>query len=89
LSDVRFGMLDERNGDKGTSAEAGPLGTPNDVVFFNGVNMMPVQPQMKWYDVWSTEPTYNVMSAGWSWAFDTPFTWFKQNAGLAAAAVHA
>jgi hypothetical protein len=20
------------------------------------------------------------MSAGWSWAFDTPFTWFKQNA---------
>jgi arylsulfatase len=20
------------------------------------------------------------MSAGWSWAFDTPFSWFKQNA---------
>ncbi|TNF51838.1 MAG: arylsulfatase, partial [Gammaproteobacteria bacterium] len=27
-----------------------------------------------------TEETYNHMSAGWSWAFDTPFTWFKQNA---------
>ncbi|PYJ92407.1 MAG: arylsulfatase, partial [Verrucomicrobia bacterium] len=50
------------------------------VAFFNGVNMMPVAVQMKWYDVWGTEQTYNHMSAGWSWAFDTPFTWFKQNA---------
>ena len=68
------------NGDNGTSAEGGPLGTPNEVAFFNGVNMMPVDVQMKWYDVWGTEQTYNHMSAGWSWAFDTPFDWFKQNA---------
>ena len=68
------------NGDNGTSAEGGPLGTPNEVAFFNGINMMPVKDQMKWYDVWGTEETYNHMSAGWSWAFDTPFTWFKQNA---------
>jgi arylsulfatase A-like enzyme len=68
------------NGDNGTSAEGGPLGTPNEVAFFNGINMMPVDIQMKWYDVWGTEQTYNHMSAGWSWAFDTPFTWFKQNA---------
>jgi arylsulfatase A-like enzyme len=68
------------NGDNGTSAEGGPLGTPNEVAFFNGINMMPVSEQMKWYDVWGTEQTYNHMSAGWSWAFDTPFTWFKQNA---------
>jgi hypothetical protein len=68
------------NGDNGTSAEGGPVGTPNEVAFFNGVNMMPVAEQMKWYDVWGTEQTYNHMSAGWSWAFDTPFTWFKQNA---------
>lgn len=68
------------NGDNGTSAEGGPLGTPNEVAFFNGINMMPVETQMKWYDVWGTEQTYNHMSAGWSWAFDTPFTWFKQNA---------
>ena len=66
------------NGDNGTSAEGGPLGTPNEVAFFNGVNMMPVEMQMKWYDVWGTEQTYNHMSAGWSWAFDTPFSWFKQ-----------
>ncbi len=68
------------NGDNGTSAEGGPLGTPNEVAFFNGINMMPAETQMKWYDVWGTEQTYNHMSAGWSWAFDTPFTWFKQNA---------
>jgi len=68
------------NGDNGTSAEGGPLGTPNEVAFFNGVNEMPVETQMKWYDVWGTEETYNHMSAGWSWAFDTPFDWFKQNA---------
>ena len=68
------------NGDNGTSAEGGPLGTPNEVAWFNGVNEMPVEVQMKWYEVWGTEQTYNHMSAGWSWAFDTPFTWFKQNA---------
>jgi arylsulfatase A-like enzyme len=68
------------NGDNGTSAEGGPLGTPNEVAFFNGVQV-PVEVQLeKYYDVWGTEETYNHMSAGWSWAFDTPFTWFKQNA---------
>jgi len=80
-----MGKLDDTliiyiNGDNGTSAEGGPLGTPNEVAFFNGVNMIPAAEQMKWYDVWGTEQTYNHMSAGWSWAFDTPFTWFKQNA---------
>jgi len=65
-------------GDNGTSAEGGPLGTPNEVAFFNGINEMPVDVQMKWYDAWGTDQTYNHMSAGWSWAFDTPFTWFKQ-----------
>ena len=68
------------NGDNGTSAEGGPLGTPNEVAFFNGLNKIPAAEQLKWYDVWGTEQTYNHMSAGWSWAFDTPFTWFKQNA---------
>jgi arylsulfatase len=67
------------NGDNGTSAEGGPLGTPNEVAFFNGVQV-PVDVQMKFYDVWGTDLTYNHMSAGWSWAFDTPFDWFKQNA---------
>ena len=34
------------NGDNGTSAEGGPLGTPNEVAFFNGV-AVPVEVQMK------------------------------------------
>ncbi|MDZ4780861.1 MAG: arylsulfatase, partial [Planctomycetia bacterium] len=68
------------NGDNGTSAEGGPLGTPNEVAFFNGVSV-PVEVQLaKYYEDWGTEKTYNHMSAGWSWAFDTPFSWFKQNA---------
>ncbi len=71
------------NGDNGTSAEGGPMGTPNEVAFFNGLNKLPVDVQMKFYDVWGTEQTYNHMSAGWSWAFDTPFSWFKQNASAA------
>jgi arylsulfatase A-like enzyme len=68
------------NGDNGTSAEGGPLGTPNEVAFFNGLNEIPAEVQLKFYDVWGTDRTYNHMSAGWSWAFDTPFDWFKQNA---------
>jgi arylsulfatase len=80
----KLGRLDNTliiyiNGDNGTSAEGGPMGTPNEVAFFNGVQV-PVDVQMKFYDVWGTEMTYNHMSAGWSWAFDTPFSWFKQNA---------
>jgi len=67
------------NGDNGTSAEGGPLGTCNEVAFFNGV-AVPVDVQLKWYDEWGTDQTYNHMSAGWSWMFDTPFSWFKQNA---------
>jgi arylsulfatase A-like enzyme len=68
-----------QNGDNGTSAEGGPEGTFSEVAFFNGVKP-PVDVQMKFYDAWGTEFAYNHMSAGWSWAFDTPFDWFKQNA---------
>lgn len=68
------------NGDNGTSAEGGPHGTPNEVAFFNGVDV-PIDVQLeKYYDEWGTEATYNHMSAGWSWCFDSPFNWFKQNA---------
>ena len=68
-----------QNGDNGTSAEGGPEGTYSEVAFFNGFRP-PVDVQMKFYDAWGTEFAYNHMSAGWSWAFDTPFDWFKQNA---------
>jgi arylsulfatase len=68
-----------QNGDNGTSAEGAPRGTFSEVAFFNGVQPS-IDVNMKFYDVWGTEETYNHMSAGWAWAFDTPFDWFKQNA---------
>jgi len=65
------------SGDNGSSAEGTPLGTPSEVMAFNGVEV-PVAEQMKWYDVWGTNQTYNHMAVAWTWAFDTPFKWTKQ-----------
>jgi arylsulfatase len=66
------------SGDNGSSAEGSPIGTPNEVASFNGVQV-PVEDQLKFfYDVWGTDRTYNHMAVGWTWAFDTPFSWTKQ-----------
>jgi arylsulfatase A-like enzyme len=66
------------NGDNGTSAEGQPNGTPNEVAMFNQANPS-VEEQLKYfYHVWGTDRTYNHMSIGWAWAFDTPFSWTKQ-----------
>jgi arylsulfatase len=65
------------SGDNGSSAEGQLLGTPNEVAMFNGVEV-PVDVQMKFYDVWGTDRTYNHMACAWTWAFDTPFSWTKQ-----------
>src|SRR5215468_10255258 len=65
------------SGDNGSSAEGTPLGTPSEVMAFNGVQL-PVADQMKFYDVWGSDQTYAHMAVGWTWAFDTPFKWTKQ-----------
>jgi arylsulfatase A-like enzyme len=66
------------SGDNGSSAEGQLIGTPNEVAMFNGVQV-PVADQLKYfYDVWGTDRTYNHMAVGWTWAFDTPFSWTKQ-----------
>jgi len=65
------------SGDNGSSAEGSPNGTPSEVLQFNGIEL-PVAEQMKWYDVWGSDLTYNHMAVGWTWAFDTPFKWTKQ-----------
>ena len=66
------------NGDNGTSAEGQLIGTPNEVAMFNGVQV-PVEDQLKYfYDVWGTDQTYCHMAVGWTWAFDTPYSWTKQ-----------
>lgn len=65
------------SGDNGASAEGSLNGTPSEMLQFNGIELS-VAEQMKWYDVWGTEQTYNHMAVPWAWAFDTPFKWTKQ-----------
>ena len=66
------------SGDNGSSAEGTLVGTPNEVASLNGVQI-PVEDQLKYfYDVWGSDQTYNHMAVGWTWAFDTPFSWTKQ-----------
>ncbi|MCE9548241.1 MAG: arylsulfatase [Planctomycetia bacterium] len=77
-----MGKLDDTliiyiSGDNGGSAEGTLVGTPNEVAMFNGIDV-PVEAQLKFYDVWGTDQTYNHMAIGWTWAFDTPFSWTKQ-----------
>jgi hypothetical protein len=33
---------------------------------------------MKFYDAWGSDHTYPHIAVGWTWAFDTPFSWTKQ-----------
>ena len=78
----RLGQLDNTliiyiSGDNGSSAEGSVNGTPNEVMYFNGV-ALDAQQQMPWYDVWGTDQTYNHMAVGWTWAFGTPYRWTKQ-----------
>ncbi len=54
-----------------------PTELPSEVLQFNGIEL-PVAEQMKWYDVWGSDQTYNHMAVAWTWAFDTPFKWTKQ-----------
>ncbi len=63
--------------DNGASAEGTPNGTPSEVMTFNGVDL-PVAAQMKFYDAWGSQYTYNHMAVPWAWAFDTPYKWTKQ-----------
>ena len=65
------------SGDNGASAEGSPNGTPSEVLQFNGVEL-PVAAQMKFYDAWGSQYTYNHMAVPWAWAFDTPYKWTKQ-----------
>jgi arylsulfatase len=65
------------SGDNGASAEGSPNGTPNEVLQFNGIEL-PVAEQMKFYDAWGTQQTYNHFAVPWAWAFDTPYKWTKQ-----------
>lgn len=78
----KIGKLDNTliiyiSGDNGSSAEGSPNGTPSEILQFNGIEL-PVAQQMKWYDAWGSDQTYNHMAVAWTWTFDTPFKWTKQ-----------
>jgi arylsulfatase A-like enzyme len=66
------------DGDNGTSPEGTLLGTPNQYTSYNGFLAVPVEEQLKFYDVWGSSKTYPHMAVPWAWAFDTPFKWTKQ-----------
>jgi arylsulfatase A-like enzyme len=66
------------SGDNGTSAEGTTVGTPNQMIAYNGILDLPIAEQMKAYDAWGSPATYPHMAVAWSWAFDTPFKWTKQ-----------
>jgi arylsulfatase len=65
------------SGDNGNSAEGTMTGTPNEVATFNGAEV-PVLDQLRFYEAWGSDQTYPHMAIGWTWAFDTPFSWTKQ-----------
>src|SRR5438309_2254101 len=65
------------SGDNGTSAEGSTVGTTFDLAPIQGIDM-PVDSQLKFYDVLGSDLTTPHMSVAWSWAFDTPFKWTKQ-----------
>jgi arylsulfatase A-like enzyme len=65
------------SGDNGTSAEGTAIGTTFDLAAIQSIDM-PVDAQLKFYDVLGSDVTTPHMSVAWSWAFDTPFKWTKQ-----------
>jgi arylsulfatase A-like enzyme len=69
------------SGDNGTSAEGSTIGTTFDLAAIQGIDM-PVDAQLKFYNVLGSDLTTPHMSVAWSWAFDTPFKWTKQIASF-------
>jgi arylsulfatase len=66
------------SGDNGASSEGGLLGTPNEMTYFNAIEV-PVKDQLeRFYNVWGSDKTYPHYACGWAWALSTPFKWIKQ-----------
>jgi arylsulfatase A-like enzyme len=69
------------SGDNGTSAEGSTIGTTFDLAAIQAIDV-PVDVQLKFYNVLGSDLTTPHMSVAWSWAFDTPFKWTKQVASF-------
>lgn len=63
--------------DNGASAEGGPHGTPNEMMFFNGAPET-LEENLAFIDRWGSQDTFNHYSWGWTWAGDTPFRRWKR-----------
>ncbi len=66
--------------DNGGSGEGGPDGTFNEWRFFNGLPT-PTELSLEHIDELGSPSSYNHIPTGWSWAFDTPFPYWKRWAG--------
>ena len=66
--------------DNGASAEGGPNGSWNEWRFFNGVPDT-IEENLPHLDELGSPKTYNHYPAGWAWAFDTPFPYWKRWSG--------
>jgi arylsulfatase A-like enzyme len=64
-------------GDNGTSSEGSMNGTPFDLAPLQGINI-PLEAQLKYYDVWGSAATQPHMAVPWAFMFDSPFQWVKQ-----------
>ncbi|MCH6583882.1 MAG: arylsulfatase, partial [Proteobacteria bacterium] len=80
----RLGKLDNTlimvTSDNGASGEGGLTGSHNEMLFFNGISKTKLEENQKKLSEWGMEETYNHYHAGWAWAGNTPFKYFKQMA---------
>jgi arylsulfatase len=78
----RLGKLDNTiimvTSDNGASGEGGLSGSHNEMLFFNGIARTDLEQNEKKLGEWGQEETYNHYHAGWAWAGNTPFKYFKQ-----------
>ncbi|HEY0256180.1 MAG TPA: arylsulfatase [Candidatus Methylacidiphilales bacterium] len=64
-------------GDNGASAEGSLTGTLNEIGLWNGVHDDLATQLKRYIDIGGTK-SWSHYAAGWAWATDAPFQWFKQ-----------
>ena len=78
----RIGELDNTlifvTSDNGASGEGGLAGTFNETYVINGLQT-PFDANMRYYEDWGRENTFPHYHAGWAFAGNTPFRYFKQS----------
>ncbi len=78
---AEIGQLDNTlivaTSDNGASAEAGPQGSFNHLLFVNGIQAT-VEENLQHLDAWGDPTTYPHYSWGWAWAGNTPLRRWKR-----------